>query len=309
MKKILVFGHKNPDTDAVTAAMSFSYLKQQLGENTEAVVLGEINEETAFALDYFEAEKPSIIKTAADKADTVYLVDHNEFQQSVDDIKEVEIGAVVDHHRISNFETKNPLYYRAEPVGCTNTIILKIFKENNVVIPKYIAGLMLSAIISDTLLFKSPTFTVEDEAAAKELAKLAEVDLNDYGLELLKAGTNIDSKSAEELIDLDAKSFNMNNRNVRIGQINVVDVEDVLSKQDKLIEAIKKTNDENHYDLFLLVVTNILDSDSVVLAYGEPVEAVEQAFGVKLENNRAVLKNVVSRKKQIVPQLTEELSK
>lgn len=309
MKKTLVFGHKNPDTDAVTAAMSFSYLKQQLGENTEAVVLGEINEETAFALSYFEAEKPNMIKTAADKADTVYLVDHNEFQQSVDDIKEVEIGAVVDHHRISNFETKNPLYYRAEPVGCTNTIILKIFKENNVVIPKYIAGLMLSAIISDTLLFKSPTFTAEDEAAAKELAKLAEVDLDDYGLKLLKAGTSIDSKSVEELIDLDAKSFNMGSKNVRIGQINVVDVEDVLSKQDQLLEAIKKTNAGNHYDLFLLIVTNILDSDSVVLAYGEPVEAVERAFGVKLENNRAILKKVVSRKKQIVPQLTEELSK
>src|SRR5699024_1771480 len=124
----------------------------------------------------------------------VMLVDHNEFQQSISDISEVNILAVVDHHRIANFETANPLYYRAEPVGCTSTIILKLYKENQVTIPKEIAGIMLSAIISDTLLFKSPTCTPEDEAAAKELAAIAEVDLNTYGLEMLKAGTNLSDK-------------------------------------------------------------------------------------------------------------------
>ena len=133
------------------------------------------------------------------------LVDHNEFQQSISDISEVNILAVVDHHRIANFETANPLYYRAEPVGCTSTIILKLYKENQVTIPKEIAGIMLSAIISDTLLFKSPTCTPEDEAAAKELAAIAEVDLNTYGLEMLKAGTNLSDKSAAVLLDLDAK--------------------------------------------------------------------------------------------------------
>lgn len=252
---------------------------------------------------------PRVIETAANETDTVYLVDHNEAQQSVSDIQDVEIASVVDHHRIANIDTANPLYYRAEPVGCTATIVLKIFKENSVTIPKNIAGLMLSAIVSDTLLFKSPTSTAEDEAAAKELAAIAEVDLDVYGLDMLKAGTNMSDKKAEELIDMDAKSFPMGDKNVRIAQINVVDVEDVFSKQAQLEEAIQQANLDNGYDLFILVVTNILDSDSVVLAIGNPIAAVEEAFNVKLENNKAVLKGVVSRKKQVVPQLTEALTK
>lgn len=309
MSKILVFGHKNPDTDAIASAISFSYLQNELGKETEAVALGEIGEETAYALNYFGVEAPRVIETAANETNTVYLVDHNEAQQSVSDIKEVEIASVVDHHRISNIDTANPLYYRAEPVGCTATIILKIFKENNVTIPKHIAGIMLSAIVSDTLLFKSPTSTPEDEAAAKELAGIAEVDLDVYGLDMLKAGTNMGGKTAEEMIDMDAKSFPMGEKNVRIAQINVVDIEDVFAKQSELEKAIQEVNLENNYDLFILVVTNILDSDSMVLALGNPIIAVEDAFGVKLENNKALLKGVVSRKKQVVPQLTEALTK
>ena len=308
MSKILVFGHRNPDTDAIASAISFSYLQNELGKETEAVALGEIGEETAYALNYFGMEAPRVIETAANETNTVYLVDHNEAQQSVSDIQDVEIASVVDHHRIANIDTANPLYYRAEPVGCTATIVLKIFKENSVTIPKNIAGLMLSAIVSDTLLFKSPTSTAEDAAAAKELATIAEVDLDVYGLDMLKAGTNMGDKTADELIDMDAKSFPMGDKNVRIAQINVVDVEDVFSKQTQLEEAIQQTNLDNNYDLFILVVTNILDSDSVVLAIGNPIAAVEQAFNVKLENNKAVLKGVVSRKKQVVPQLTDALT-
>ncbi|MBM6613775.1 manganese-dependent inorganic pyrophosphatase [Desemzia sp. RIT804] len=309
MSKILVFGHKNPDTDAIASAISFSYLQNALGKETEAVALGEVSEETAYALEYFGMEAPRVIETAANETNTVYLVDHNEAQQSVSDIHDVEIASVVDHHRIANIDTANPLYYRAEPVGCTATIVLKIFKENNIAIPKNIAGIMLSAIVSDTLLFKSPTSTQEDESAARELADIAEVELEVYGLDMLKAGTNMGDKTAEELIDMDAKSFPMGDKNVRIAQINVVDVEDVFSKQAQLEKAIQQTNLANHYDLFVLVVTNILDSDSVILAIGNPIAAVEEAFNVKLDSNKAVLKGVVSRKKQVVPQLTEALTK
>lgn len=309
MSKKLVFGHKNPDTDAIASAIAFSYLRNQLGDETEAVALGEVGEETAYALNHFGLETPRIIETAANETNTVYLVDHNEAQQSVSDIAEVEIAAVVDHHRIANIETANPLYYRAEPVGCTATIMLKLYKENNVDLPKDIAGMMLSAIVSDTLLFKSPTSTPQDEKAAKELAEAAEVDLAEYGLDMLKAGTNMGGKSAAELIDIDAKSFPMADKNVRIAQINVVDVEDVFSKQAELEAAIQQANLNNHYDLFILVVTNILDSDSVILALGNPIAAVEEAFNIKLENNKALLKGVVSRKKQVVPQLTATLTK
>lgn len=309
MSKVLIFGHKNPDTDAITSAISFAYLQNKIGIEAEAVSLGEVGEETQYALDHFKVAAPRIVETVANETDKVMLVDHNESQQSVKDIADVEVLSVVDHHRISNFETANPLYYRAEPVGCTNTIVAKLFKEKEVEIPKDIAGLMLSAIVSDTLLFKSPTCTDEDVKIAKELAAIAEVDIDSYGLEMLKAGTNLSDKSAAELIDMDAKSFPMADKNVRIAQINVVEVNDVLSIQAELEQEMLNENQTKNYDLFILVVTNILDSDSVILALGNPIKAVEEAFNISLENNRALLKGVVSRKKQVVPQLTEALTR
>ncbi|HBR81292.1 MAG TPA: manganese-dependent inorganic pyrophosphatase [Enterococcus sp.] len=308
MSKIIVFGHQNPDTDAIGAAIAFSHLQNELGNETEAVALGTPNEETQYALDRFQLSAPRVVESAKAENADVMLVDHNEFQQSISDISEVNILAVVDHHRIANFETANPLYYRAEPVGCTSTIILKLYKENQVTIPKEIAGIMLSAIISDTLLFKSPTCTPEDEAAAKELAAIAEVDLTAYGLEMLKAGTNLSDKSAAVLLDLDAKSFPMGSSNVRIAQVNTVDLNEVMDRQAELEAAMEEEMKANGYDLFVLVVTNILDSDSELLVAGKGKEKVEEAFQTTLTNNRALLKGFVSRKKQVVPQLTAVFS-
>lgn len=308
MSKVLVLGHQNPDTDAITSAISFAYLQNQLGVNAEAVALGMPNEETQYALNTFKVDAPRVVKRVSDETKHVMLVDHNEFQQSAEDIRDVEILAVVDHHRIANFETANPLYYRAEPVGCSNTIILKLFKEHNVTIPKHIAGLMVSAIISDSLLFKSPTCTPVDVAAAKELAAIAEIDLTTYGLEMLKAGTNLSTKTIAELLTLDAKSFPMGQSNVRIAQVNTVDINEVFTRQAELEAAMQAENEKNGFDLFVFVVTNILDSDSEILVVGKLPEAAEKAFNVKLVNKRALLKGVVSRKKQVVPQLTAALS-
>lgn len=305
MSKILVFGHQNPDTDAIGAAISFAYLQKELGKETEAVALGTPSEEIQYALDYFNIEAPRVVTEAASETNQVMLVDHNEFQQSISDIAEVNILAVVDHHRIANFETADPLYYRAEPVGCTSTIIYKMFKENNVTIPAQIAGMMVSAIISDTLLFKSPTCTQEDIDAAHALADIAEINLEGYGLDLLKAGTNLSDKSAEVLLDLDAKSFPMNGKTVRVAQVNTVDLAEVLDRQAELEAAMAAENAANNYDLFVLIITNILDSDSELLAIGAEQTKIEAAFNVTLVNNRAFLPGVVSRKKQVVPQLTE----
>ncbi|AYW48735.1 manganese-dependent inorganic pyrophosphatase [Tetragenococcus osmophilus] len=305
MAKNLVFGHQNPDTDAIGAAIAFSELQQQKGQDTEAVALGEAGEETQYALDYFNLKAPRVITKATEETSNVMLVDHNEFQQSVEDIAQTNILSVVDHHRVANFETADPLYYRAEPVGCTSTIILKLYKEANVTPTKAVAGIMLSAIISDTLLFKSPTCTQEDIDAAKELAEIAGVDVNTYGLEMLKAGTNLGNKSADDLLDMDAKSFPMGDKNVRIAQVNTVDLQEVFQRQDELEEAMAKANSQNSYDLFVLLVTNILDSDSELLVIGEPTQMVEDAFNVTLNNHRAFLSGVVSRKKQVVPPLTE----
>src|SRR5690606_18158125 len=191
MSKTLVFGHKNPDTDTITSAIVYAYLKQQLGVDAEAVRLGELNNETKYALEKFNFEAPRLIANVKDEAAQVILVDHNEFQQSADGIEEVQITEVIDHHRVANFQTADPLYFRAEPVGCTATILNKLFKENNVEIPANIAGLMLSAIISDTLLFKSPTCTEQDVKAAEELATIANIDPAQYGLAMLKAGADL----------------------------------------------------------------------------------------------------------------------
>lgn len=305
MGKILIFGHKNPDTDTVTAAIAYAHLKKELGLDVEAVRLGAVNGETQHALDYFNVEAPRQVETASNEVEQVILVDHNERQQSISDIDQVQVLEVIDHHRIANFETSDPLYYRAEPVGCTATILNKIYKENNVSIPKEIAGLMLSAIISDSLLFKSPTCTDQDVAAAKELAEIAGVDAEDYGLKMLKAGADLSDKTVEELISLDAKEFDMAGNKVEVAQVNTVDTAEVLSLQKDIEAAITKTIDQKGLTLFVFVVTDILTNDSAVVALGDKASVVEKAFNVTLDNNTAILKGVVSRKKQIVPVLTE----
>lgn len=305
MAKTLIFGHKNPDTDTICSAIAYADLKKQLGLDAEPVRLGEVNGETAYALKYFNVEAPRLVETVANEAQDVILVDHNERQQSASDIDQVRVVEVIDHHRIANFETSQPLYYRAEPVGCTATILNKIYKEKGIAVRKEIAGLMLSAIISDSLLFKSPTCTEEDVAAARELADIAGVDAESYGLDMLKAGADLSDKTIEQLISLDAKEFSMGAAKVEIAQVNAVDTNDVLSRQAELEEAIQGIIAKKNLDLFVFVVTDILNNDSIALALGKDAKAVERAYNVSLSDNKALLKGVVSRKSQIVPVLTE----
>jgi manganese-dependent inorganic pyrophosphatase len=309
MEKVLIFGHKNPDTDTICSAIAYSNLKNKLGFQAEPIRLGTISGETQFVLDYFKVEAPRLLEKVATETKEVILVDHNEFQQSADDIAEVQIKEVIDHHRVANFETKDPLYFRVEPVGCTATILNKMYKENGVSIEKEIAGLMLSAIISDTLLLKSPTCTQQDVDAAHELASIAGVDLNEYGLEMLKAGADLSDKTVEQLISIDSKVFPMGNAKVEVAQVNAVDTNDILARQKEIESALEKVVGEKELDLFLLVVTDILTNDSVALAIGKSSSKVEQAFNVTLDNNTALLKGVVSRKKQIVPPLTEAFTR
>lgn len=308
MERVLVFGHTNPDTDSITSAIVYAHLKNAIGVEAEAVRLGELNNETLFALETFGFEVPRLIGNVATEAKKVILVDHNEKQQSAEGIDDVQITEVIDHHRIANFETAEPLYYRAEPVGCTATILNKLYKEKGVEIPANIAGLMLSAIISDSLLFKSPTCTEEDIAAARELEKIANINAEEYGLAMLKAGADLSDKSLEDLLTLDAKEFGMDDYKVIIAQVNAVDVNDVMGRQEALEELINREIQEKELDLFFLVVTDILNNDSVALALGKLALKAESAFNVKFENNTALLKGVVSRKKQVVPALTEALT-
>ena len=309
MGKTLIFGHKNPDTDSICSALAYADLKTTIGADVEAVRLGSVSAETQFALDAFQTPAPRFVESVAAEAAHVILIDHNERQQSANDIDDVTISEVIDHHRIANFETATPLYYRAEPVGCTSTIVFKMFKESGVDVSPRIGGLMLSAIISDTLLLKSPTCTAEDIAAANELATVAGVDLQTYGLELLKAGASLRDRSIAQLIATDAKQFTMSGAKVEIAQVTAIDVDDVLYRQDELESALRDAIAAKGLDLFLFVITDILNNDSVAVALGSRANAVETAYDVTLENNRALLKGVVSRKLQIVPVLTETFSK
>ncbi|HGK5811778.1 TPA: manganese-dependent inorganic pyrophosphatase [Streptococcus agalactiae] len=307
MSKILVFGHQNPDSDAIGSSVAFAYLaKEAWGLDTEAVALGTPNEETAYVLDYFGVQAPRVVESAkAEGVETVILTDHNEFQQSISDIKDVTVYGVVDHHRVANFETANPLYMRLEPVGSASSIVYRMFKENGVSVPKELAGLLLSGLISDTLLLKSPTTHASDIPVAKELAELAGVNLEEYGLEMLKAGTNLSSKTAAELIDIDAKTFELNGEAVRVAQVNTVDINDILARQEELEVAIQEAIVTEGYSDFVLMITDIVNSNSEILALGSNMAKVEAAFEFTLENNHAFLAGAVSRKKQVVPQLTE----
>ena len=302
---ILVFGHKNPDTDTICSAIAYMELKNKLGKDVKAARLGEINEETKYALNYFKVENPELVENVAGKE--IILVDHNERTQTAEGFEEAKVLELIDHHRISNFNVDEPLYARLEPVGCTATIILKLFKENNLVPSKETAGLMLSAIISDTLLFKSPTCTECDVKAGKELSEIAGVNTDQYGLEMLKAGTALGDKSEAELLNMDMKIFEIDGAKIGVAQVNTVNEAEVLERKEKLLAEIDNIIAKEGLKFFMFAITNILSNDSVALVSGDGNDIIEKAFGEKVDSNLVTLKGVVSRKKQIIPPLTKAI--
>lgn len=305
MEEILVFGHKSPDTDTVTSALVMAEFERKLGNNARACVLGKLNKETEYVFNYLGIEKPEIIEKVED-GQKIILVDHNEAKQSVDNRENANILKVIDHHTM-DFEVSHPIYYRAEPVGCTATILYKMYKENNLEIDKTLATLMISAIISDTLLFKSPTCTDEDITAANKLNEIAGLDLELYGLSMLKAGTDLSDYSAEELIALDAKEFTIGDVKTVVAQVNTASIEETLKRKDEIENAIKYQIESKGLNLFMFVITDIINSNSETIAIGDRADLVEKSYNVKLEDNRAFLPGVVSRKKQIIPVLTENV--
>lgn len=299
MEELIVFGHKSPDTDTICSSIVMADLQTKIrGEKVVPCRLGEVNEETKFALKKFNVEEPKLIEKV-EEGQRVILVDHNEFSQSVEGIENAKIEAVVDHHRINNFETAEPLFYYAQPVGCTSTILFELYKANNIEIPAQMAGLMLSAIISDTLLLKSPTTTEKDKKALAELAKIADIDVNIYGLDMLKAGTNLDKYTEDELIRLDAKKIEKEDIKYVIAQVNTVSIPDVLKRKAKIEQEINKEILAKGLSLFVFVITDIVNSNSEAIVLGDRVDAISKAYEVN--DNIAVMPGVVSRKKQVLP--------
>ena len=282
MKETYIFGHKSPDTDSITSSLVMCELEKQLGnENAVACRLGNINKETTYVLNYLSIDEPILINSLDDESDVI-LVDHNSPAESVDNLENLNIKKIVDHHKIA-IETSYPLFYRAEAVGCTQTILFKLYNENNVEISKEIAGLMLSAIISDTLLLKSPTTTQDDIDTVEKLAEISGIDYEEYGLEMLKAGTDISI----------------------VNQVNTASIDDILEMKDELEEGIEKIIESENLDLFMLLITDIVNSNSQVIVLGKDAGLVEKAYGVELKDNTVLLEGVVSRKKQVVPIMTE----
>ena len=300
-QNILAFGHKNPDTDSVVSSIVIANLRNEL--NQEKVIpcrLGKVNKETEYALSYFEIEKPKYIEEI-NRGTKVILVDHNEFSQSVEGIEDAKIQMVIDHHRIANFHTQEPVYYISQPVGCTSTILYQLYRQHGVSISKKMAGLMLSAILSDTLLLRSPTTTKEDEMAAEELKKIAEVNLYGYGMQLLRAGTDLSDYEPEELLNIDSKLFEVNETKFAIAQVNTIDIDGVMKYKDRIKAKMECEVREKGLHLYQVCVTDILNNNSEIIAVGDRTDMVEKAYNIKLENGSVLLEGVVSRKKQMVP--------
>ncbi len=303
--KTLIFGHKNPDTDSILSSIVMANLENELGNEAIPVRLGKINKETEYVFNYLQIERPEEISDIED-GQNVILVDHNESTQSANNIANANILKVVDHHTM-NFVAPYQLYYRAEPVGCTATVLYKMYKEYDVEISKTIATLMVSSIISDTLLFKSPTCTKEDKMVAEKLANIAEIDLEVYGKELLKAGTDISEFTPEQVINIDSKLFEKGGKKFKIAQINTADLDDVFKNKAYFETAINNEIANENLDLYVFAATDILNSNSKIITLGNDAGIVEKAYGVTLDDHTAMLENVVSRKKQMLPKILENL--
>ncbi len=300
MSKVFVIGHKSPDTDSIAAAISYSYLKQQQGVEAVAARAGELNKESQYALDYFKVEAPELL-TSVEPGTQLILVDHNESKQCVDGAKEAEVLELIDHHRVGDFETANPIFILVRPVGCVNTVIWGLYKAAGIQPTKEVAGMMLSAIISDTVLFRSPTTTEEDKTAVSELAAIAGVDYEAYGMDMLKAGADISDYPAEKLAGNDTKEFEANGKVFSCGQISVMDLAPINAKKAEIMAALEAAKAAKGYEASYLMVTDILAEDTYLWFTAGAEEAAEKAFDKKSEDGYVYLPKVMSRKKQVAP--------
>lgn len=243
----------------------------------------------------------------ADK-NKIILVDHNEKSQAVDGLENAEILEIIDHHRLGSLETMSPVYFRNQPLGCTATIIYQMFGENHQEIPDKIAGLLCAAILSDTLMFRSPTCTPVDREAAQQLAKKAGINIQEFATEMFKAGSNLKSKSAEEIFYQDFKKFAAGNVNIGVGQINSLDADELSDIKEKLVTYLDKAYKEHHVDMIYFMLTNIINESTEVLYVGEGArELLMEAFNISEEDENVILRKVVSRKKQFIPPIFESI--
>ena len=295
-----VVGHKSPDTDSVCAAIALADLKSKLGVECKPAVQEDINDESKFVLDKFGVNAPEKVSDATNKQ--IFLVDHSDLSQSLDNLEKGELMGIVDHHKVGDVTTPNPIEVWTWPVGCTCTVLKNMYDFHSVEVPKNIAGIMLSAILSDTVIFKSATCTDEDVKVGQELAKIAGVeDLTALGMDMFKVKSAIEGTPIRDLVHRDYKDFDMNGNKVGIGQLEVVDLSLLDSVKDDLAKDIKSIKSEGDYHSVFLLLTDIMKEGSELLMATDDPSVVEKAFGAKPEGEKAWLDGVMSRKKQVVP--------
>ena len=303
---VYVVGHKSPDSDSVCAAIAIADLKNQLGDDAVACMQGELNTETEFVLKRFSVDMPEIFRDGTGK--DLILVDHSEISQSVDNLEKANIVGIVDHHKLGDVTTSSPVDILIRPIGSSCTIVKSLYNFYGKTISKKIAGVMLCAILSDTVVFKSVTTTDEDRRVAKELAGVAGIDnINELGMELLKAKSAIEGLSPKELILKDYKDYDMGGKKIGIGQLELVDFSAVEEIKNDLIEELRKLKDENRHSV-LLMLTDITKEGTELLYVSNDSSVIERVFGKHSERGSLWLNDVMSRKKQIVPPLEKVLS-
>lgn len=306
--RLVVIGHKNPDTDTVASSIVYADLKNKIREKADTFLTGKINKETDFVLNFLKIKKPSAIKNITGKK--VVLVDHGNLMEAVDGIEKANIVEVIDHHKMSGVNTNEPIFYRTEPIGSASSIIAKIFKEKGIKINKKQAGLLLCGIISDTLKFTSPTSTDEDKKLSKELALVAGINIDDLAKKMFEAKSDIASASMKKIIEMDYKEFNAGKIKFGFGVCETTNPDSINKNKDKIISALIKKKEKDKPDFMFFAVVDIISQKSYLYLIGEKEKkTAKKAFDAKTQDNIAILDKIVSRKKQMVPPLLKLFSK
>ncbi|HIC12260.1 MAG TPA: manganese-dependent inorganic pyrophosphatase [Sulfurimonas sp.] len=298
---VYVFGHRNPDSDSIVGAIAVSYLKNQL-ENEEYIACrqGDISDETAFILDHFNGVLP-ILKTSV-AGEKVYLVDSTDKVHFQDDIDEATILGIIDHHKLGDIMTSTPLECWIRPIGCSNTVVKEVYDALGVTIPKDIAGMMMMAILSDTVIFKSPTCTKADTKAVKELAIIAGIEkYKELAMEMFIVKSATKGASARDLNTKDYKPFVMNGEKVGVNQLEMIDISALDDRIDEIYADMVKMKAEEGLHTMIVLLTDIMKEGSQLYCVSDDASKIEAAFDKKLVNNQMWLEGVLSRKKQVIP--------
>ena len=307
---ILVVGHKDPDTDSICASIAYAELKSKTGREAKPMRAGGVNKETEFILKYFSTDAPEFLGNGAGKR--LILVDHNEVGQAVDGIEDAELLEIVDHHRLGGMKTAYPIRFNAQTVGSTCTIVAKEFSVSAVEMNKKTAGLLVSGILSDTVMFRSLTTTDEDREIAETLAERAGLSLQRFGSEILQAKCDIEGKSVAQIVGGDLKEYDFSESKVGIGALEIADFKDVEPMEERILQEMERKRAEKQWTTVIMMLTDIVKGDSKLFVVGQKLDVLERAFGKTVQNRIIYLEGVMSRKQQVVPALEktfEEMSR